>query len=216
MISRSSAICSNITVSAPRCLSINTEGTPISSIRDTPNAGGFSQNSEFTSALILEHLLKYSKMKIKNVVPEELIKYHDFYDGSRKIKDSRKTDYLCVLDTGYKIAVEVKRVHKNRYDLRERDREIWPPEGMIRCLQKADNSAKESNERVCDRYKWDYHMLHFIVNINDVDGFYEVLNDYYYRTPLFIQNFNSVMISYIYCENDWVFYDDAEIERFSH
>jgi hypothetical protein len=189
--------------------------TPISSIRDSPNVGGFSQNSEFTSSLIIEHLLIYSKMKINNVVPEGLIEYRNFYDGSKKIKDSRKTDYLCVLNTGYKIAVEVKRIHKNRYDLRERDREHWPPSGMINCLIKADKSAKESNERVCDEYKWDYHMLHFIVNINDIYGFYEVLNDYYYRTPSFIKNFDSVMISYITSKDDWVFYDDAEIERFS-
>ena len=114
-----------------------------------------------------------------------------------------------------KVAVEVKRIHINRYDLRQkRDRPVWPPEGMINCLLKANKKAGEANERVFDEYKWDYHMLHFMVNINDVDGFYEVMNDYIENNSKNIKNFNGIMISYIQSQDDWVFYDNAEIARF--
>lgn len=189
--------------------------SPISFIRDKPNSGGYSQNSEYVSGLIFEHLLKNGKIGVSNVITENEIEYHHFYDGRKKIKDSRKTDYLCILDNGMKVAVEVKRIHINRYDLRQkRDRPVWPPEGMINCLLKANKKAGEANERVFDEYKWDYHMLHFMVNINDVDGFYEVMNDYIENNSKNIKNFNGIMISYIQSQDDWVFYDNAEIARF--
>ena len=54
--------------------------SPISFIRDKPNSGGYSQNSEYVSGLIFEHLLKNGKIGVSNVITIEQEYYVEALD----------------------------------------------------------------------------------------------------------------------------------------
>lgn len=188
--------------------------SPIRSILEIPNEGGFSQNSEFVSSIIFEKLFqKYLSLYVVHVYTETQIKYKPVPLG-KHTRQSRKTDYVLVLNNGKKVAIEVKRVFRNRYDPRPYQKTCWTDNGKIDCIKKADLSAKEANENVLDEYCWDYHFLHFIVSRREVPNFYKIIKQHIDDNPAFIKNFTGILVSYVNTYNDWVFYDDSELRRF--
>ena len=145
--------------------------------------------SEAISAeLMIQFFEKELLLNVQNIYSEKEVKYNT--------TQSKKTDYVLNIKNEYNIAVQVKRIHNWKENLK---RPIaWNIEKIWSLLEKANITIQESNKNVSDDYKWNYQILHIMTSLSEV---YDCVMSYIKKRKF---SFDMLFITYVPKKSWWM------------